>query len=137
MNSRKQMGGYYEIKDEKEYNDFLEQNEYLFVIYSAKWCKPCKSFKEWLAKEYTEYAIPILVIDVDNLEELAIGISGLPTMVGLHNKEEFIRTEGFNQQKLETIFQETLELAITEKVADVQETLELGIHDKVDDEQTF
>lgn len=47
--------------------------------------------------------------DADEHEELAIGISGLPTMVGFHNQEEFIRTEGFNQPKLEKIFQDAID----------------------------
>ena len=40
------------------------------------------------------------------LEALADGISGLPTMVGLHNKQEFVRTQGYDPQKLAKIFEE-------------------------------
>jgi thiol-disulfide isomerase/thioredoxin len=105
--------GYKQIKDEEEYNRILEENEYVFVIYSATWCGPCRSFKEMLDKDYCSYPHPIVVVDVDSLEELAIGISGLPTMVGFHNKKEFVRTEGFNKQKLQVIFQETLEKETT------------------------
>lgn len=108
-------GGYQEIQNEEQYKQVQEDHEYVFVIYSAKWCKPCKSFKEMLNKEYTEYPHPIVVVDVDELEELAIGISGLPTMVGLRHKEEFIRTEGFNQQKLEKIFQDAIQTEQNDK----------------------
>jgi len=102
-------GGYQQIQNEEEYNKVLDENEYVFVVYSAKWCKPCKSFKEMLNKEYVDYPHPIVVVDVDELEELAIGISGLPTMVGFHKKVEYIRTEGFNQPKLEKIFQDAIQ----------------------------
>jgi thiol-disulfide isomerase/thioredoxin len=107
------MGGYQEIQNEEQYKQVQEDHEYVFVIYSAKWCKPCKSFKEMLNNEYKDYPHPIVVVDVDELEELAIGISGLPTMVGLRKKEEFIRTEGFNQQKLQKIFQDAIQTETT------------------------
>lgn len=98
--------GYRYIEDEEDYNRVLEENEYVFVIYSAAWCKPCSSFKEMLDRDYTEYPHPIVVVDVDELEALADGISGLPTMVGLHNKQEFVRTQGYDPQKLAKIFEE-------------------------------
>jgi thiol-disulfide isomerase/thioredoxin len=107
--NKKMGGGYQQIQNEEEYNKVLDENEYVFVVYSAKWCKPCKSFKEMLNKEYVDYPHPIVVVDVDELEDLAEGIKGLPTMVGLRHKEEFIRTEGFNQQKLEKIFQDAIQ----------------------------
>jgi len=103
------MGGYKQIKDEDEYNMVLEENEYVFVIYSATWCGPCRSFKTMLNEEYSSYPHPIVVVDVDELEELAIGISGLPTMVGFHNKDEFVRTEGFDRPKLKKIFDNLVE----------------------------
>jgi thiol-disulfide isomerase/thioredoxin len=102
-------GGYQQIKSEEEYNKVLDENEYVFVVYSATWCKPCKSFKEMLNRDYVGYPHPIVVVDVDELEELAIGISGLPTMVGFQNKVEYIRTEGFHQPKLEKIFQDAIQ----------------------------
>jgi len=103
------MGGYKKIKDEEEYDRVLEENEYVFVIYSATWCGPCRSFKQFLEEEYPSYPHPIVVVDVEELEELAIGVSGLPTMVGFHNKEEFIRTEGFNKSKIKKIFDDLVE----------------------------
>lgn len=106
--------GYRQIKDEEEYHKVLSENEYVFVIYSATWCGPCRSFKEMLGKEYVSYPHPIVVVDVDELEELAIGIKGLPTMVCFHNNKEIGRKEGFNKPEIQKIFQETLEKAKTQ-----------------------
>ena len=104
------MGGYEEIQNEEQLKQVREDHEYVFVIYSAKWCKPCKSFKEMIKNEYMDYPHPVVVVDVDELEDLAEGIKGLPTMVGFHHQEEFIRTEGFDQRKLEKIFQDAIQI---------------------------
>lgn len=94
------------VRTKEEYEKILEENEYVFVIYSATWCGPCKSFKTWLNEEYKKYPHPILVIDVEELEELADEISGLPTLIVLHKKEQILKTEGFNKQKLKIVFDE-------------------------------
>lgn len=102
--------GYRQIQDEEEYHRVLEENEYVFVIYSASWCKPCKSFKAMLDQDYVGYPYPIVVVDVEEFDELAEGISGLPTMVGLCKNQEYIRTTGFDPQKLGKIFMDAVRL---------------------------
>ena len=94
--------------NEEEYKRTIDDNEYVFVIFSAGWCGPCKAFKKWLEEEYVEFPHPILIVDVEQLEELASDISAMPTMVGFHNQEEFVRTEGFNKQKLNEVLDATL-----------------------------
>lgn len=101
--------GYRQIQSEEDYHRVLEENECVFVIYSASWCKPCKSFKAMLDQDYVGYPHPIVVVDVEELEELADGVSGLPTMVGFRKKQEYIRTTGFDPQKLGKIFQDATE----------------------------
>lgn len=101
--------GYRYIQDGEEYHRVLEDNEHVFVIYSASWCKPCQSLKAMLDLDYVDYPHPIVVVDVDELEELADGISGLPTMVGYHKKQEYIRTTGYNPQKLAEIFKDAIQ----------------------------
>lgn len=96
------------VRDEEEYKRTIDENEYVFVIYSATWCGPCKAFKAWLEEEYVEFPHPILIVDVEELEELASDISAMPTMVGFHNQEEFVRTEGFNKQKLKELLDATI-----------------------------
>lgn len=92
------------IKSEEEYHKILEKYEYVFVVYSAVWCGPCRHFKDFLFEEYKSYPHPIVIVDVDEFEDLSEGISGLPTMIGFHNKEEFVRTVGFDRSKLTQIF---------------------------------
>lgn len=96
------------VLNEEEYKKTIAENEYVFVIFSAGWCGPCKAFKKWLEEEYVEFPHPILIVDVEQLEELASDISAMPTMVGFHNQEEFVRTEGFNKQKLKEVLDATL-----------------------------
>lgn len=103
------MEGYKKIVDEEEYNTVLEENEYVFVIYSASWCGPCKSLKKMLGEDYLSYPHPIVVVDVDELEELAVGVNGLPTMVGFHKKNEFIRTVGYDKKKIQQILDNVLQ----------------------------
>lgn len=110
------------IKSKEELDELMEQNEYVFVIYSATWCGPCKSLKSWLKEEYNTYPIPIVVVDVEELEELAQDISGLPTLVGFHNKEPYIRTEGFNKQKLKPIFDKHIVLDKNDKEEEQENT---------------
>lgn len=107
--------GYRLIRDEEDYHRVLEENEYVFVIYSASWCKPCQSLKAMLDRDFVDYPHPIVVVDVEELEELADGISGLPTMVGHHNKQEYIRTTGFDPQKQAKVFQDAIQQEKTEE----------------------
>lgn len=95
------------VKSKEDYEDIMNNtNGYVFVIYSATWCGPCKLLKNWLKEEYPTYPHPILVVDVEELEELAGEISGLPTLIVFDAKEQILRTEGFNKQKLKPIFDE-------------------------------
>lgn len=102
------MGCYDYVKSEEEYDEILANKEYVFVIYSATWCGPCKTFKNWLEEEYTTYPYPhpILVVDIEEWDDIANkeNISGLPTMIVFHNKNIVERTEGFHQKELKKIF---------------------------------
>ena len=94
------------VKTKEEYEYTLETNKHVFVIYSASWCGPCRSFKTWLKETYPTYPHPVLVVDVEELEEIATEIRGLPTLIVFHQKEPILQTEGFNKQKLQPIFEE-------------------------------
>lgn len=100
------MGCYKYVKSESEYEEALAKNEYVFVIFSATWCGPCKSFKTWLEEEYVSYPHPILVVDIEEWDELMNreNISGLPTLLVFHDKQVEQRAEGFNQKELKKIF---------------------------------
>lgn len=97
------------VESEEHYDKTLEENDYVFMIYSAGWCGPCRSFKKWLSEEYPSYPYPILIVDVEKLDELADDVSALPTMKVFHNKEVVIRTEGFDKQKLKPVFDSYLD----------------------------
>lgn len=101
---------YKNVESEEEYEKALEENEYVFAIYSAQWCGPCRSFKKWLNEEYMSYPYPILIIDVEKWEDLAKDVSALPTMKVFHNKDDIVlQTEGFDKQKLKQVFDKYLD----------------------------
>lgn len=103
------------ITTQEEQDKAMAEQEYVFVIYGAQWCGPCKKFKEWLSEQYPDYPHPILLVDVEESEDLAQDISALPTMIGYHQQKEFIRTEGFDRTKLQPIFDQALNKESEEK----------------------
>lgn len=94
------MEGYSKIKSEEEYHKTLEENEHVFVIFSATWCGPCKNLKKMIQDEYKTYPHPIVMVDVDEFEDLADGVEGLPTIVGFHKNKEVNRVVGFKADKI-------------------------------------
>lgn len=75
------------------------------VVFSASWCRPCASLKEWLNENYKDFPYPILIADVDNseLQPLTESIAGMPT---IEIYQDSVRThviEGFQPDKLKLI----------------------------------
>jgi len=102
------MEGYRKIKSEEDYQKTLEEHEYVFVIFSATWCGPCKNLKKMIQDEYKTYPHPIVMVDVDEFEDLADGVQGLPTIVGFHQKNEVHRVVGFKPDNIKELLDSVL-----------------------------
>lgn len=105
------------VKSKEDYDRIMGENHIVIVIYSAVWCGPCRTFKSWIHDEYKSYPHPILVIDVEELEEMADDIKALPTMFVYENCKVVMTTEGFDKQKMKGIFDD-LALKAQEKEKD-------------------
>lgn len=92
------------VKSNEMFEKVFEENKKVIVIYSATWCGPCRTFKKWLHDTYETYPYPILIVDVEELPELAEDVKALPTMMVYKDNEVIIRTEGFDKQKMKDIF---------------------------------
>ena len=67
--------------------------------FTASWCQPCKMLAKTL--EDVETQVPIEVIDIDVLPEVAIeyGVRGVPTLVMLDENMEVKRLVGMQSLK--------------------------------------
>ena len=81
-------------------------NYYVIIKFSAEWCGPCKviePFYNELAKNNPN--VCFLSIDVDECENIAqyYNVTGMPTFVGVANKQEIGRFAGAVKDKLESL----------------------------------
>lgn len=82
-----------EIKNVNEFDNVIEG----VVDFSATWCGPCRMLRPVLEKVEKDYDVPFYSVDVDDVEELAIrfGVSSIPCVIYIKNKEEQDRFVGF------------------------------------------
>ena len=77
----------------KKFNELT--NELTLVDFYATWCGPCKMIAPVL-EQLTD--IDVIKVDVDEERELTMkfGISAVPTLILIKNKEEVARTQGYH-----------------------------------------
>lgn len=93
------------VASPEEFSKIKEENVDCVMIYSASWCGPCRSLKEWITNDLPH--LPVFVIDTDNpdVEELCEKLSALPTIEIYHEGEQVYITQGFQKDKLLPYFQ--------------------------------
>ncbi len=77
----------------KKFNELT--NELTLVDFYATWCGPCKMIAPVLEQLKN---IDVIKVDVDEERELTnkFGISAVPTLILIKNKEEIARTQGYH-----------------------------------------
>ncbi|EMG46640.1 txl1 Thioredoxin-like protein 1 [Candida maltosa Xu316] len=91
------------VKSTKDYEDFLKNNQYLVLNFTASWCGPCQAVKPIVDQAYTENRnVEIVRVDFDNNRELVEQhqITAVPTFIFLENGKEADRVRGANVQEL-------------------------------------
>ena len=70
-------------------------NELTLVDFYATWCGPCKMIAPVLEELKSA---EVIKVDVDEERELTMkfGISAVPTLILMKNKEEVARTQGYH-----------------------------------------
>ena len=70
-------------------------NELTLVDFYATWCGPCKMIAPVLEELKSA---EVIKVDVDEERELTMkfGISAVPTLILMKNKEEIARTQGYH-----------------------------------------
>ncbi len=95
-----------EITSESQFNEYLNNNKYLFVDFHAQWCGPCKRIAPalyTLSETYT--SVTFLKVDIDVCKELAtrFNIRSMPTFLCFTdgNSEPSNIVIGANEMKIE------------------------------------
>lgn len=95
--------GIIRITSEKEYNDFMKNNETGIVKYTASWCQPCKKiaplYKE-LSEKYT--SLTFFEIDLDSEAGMSCGVQSVPTFRFLTNGQLYGEIVGADKDLLST-----------------------------------
>ena len=93
------------INSVEEFEMLKSDNDYVVAIYSAGWCGPCKTLKQWLDLDYADFTYPIVVIDIDepDVSDIIGDVSALPTIEVYHKNQIVYRTEGFDKPKVNVL----------------------------------
>lgn len=68
----------------------------VLVDFYADWCGPCHAVEPVLKKVAEEYGLPIVKVNIDEEREITeeFGVSSIPTIVYLVEREEMARSTG-------------------------------------------
>ena len=80
-----------------QFDQFLETDRVVVVVFSADWCQPCQGFKQVLRDVASQY--PLLsfgLVDVDQEHELSsdFGIRSVPTLMIFREHVALCRESG-------------------------------------------
>ncbi|RCK60980.1 Thioredoxin-like protein 1 [Candida viswanathii] len=97
------------VKSAKEFQDYLKNNTYILLNFTASWCGPCQAIKAIVDQAYVENKnVEIVRIDLDSQRDLAekYNITSVPSFVFVENGQEVDRITGANVQQLMARLQE-------------------------------
>lgn len=82
--------------DEKEFNEEIKKK--VLVDFFATWCGPCKMLGLELEKLDDKIDIPILKVDIDKYENLAVKykIMSVPTLMIIENEKVIKKMIGYS-----------------------------------------
>ncbi|KAJ2666427.1 thioredoxin trx1 [Coemansia sp. RSA 1199] len=88
----------HKFNNKQSFNDFINNNEYVVIFFTATWCGPSKMISPIFTKLSEEHLeVKFVKIDIDELEEISqtYDTRTLPTLKFLHSSavvDEFIGT---------------------------------------------
>jgi len=87
----------HKLELEKDYNEFLEGNQFVGVYYSSHKCGVCNTMKPQVAEVFKKNNVKLSEIVVNEHRELAAQqlIMTSPTVVFYENGKELFRESGF------------------------------------------
>ncbi|KAJ2123851.1 glycerol ether metabolic process [Coemansia sp. RSA 720] len=93
----------HKFNDEQSFNDFIKNNEYVVIFFTATWSGPSNMISPMftnLSEKHPE--VKFVKIDIDELEELSqtYGAKTLPTFKLLHNSAVVDGCVGANPNEL-------------------------------------
>ena len=97
------------VKSAKEFQDYLSNNSYIVLNFTASWCGPCQAIKSIVDQAYVENRnVEIVRIDLDSQRDIAekYNITSVPTFVFIEKGNEVDRIQGANPQQLLSKLQE-------------------------------
>lgn len=81
------------------FNDFIRDNDKVFVKFSASWCAPCKASHPVFEKLSTQFKlVKFVAVDVDSGSEIAnkYNIKGIPAFIVIRNGQASTPVTGFD-----------------------------------------
>ena len=85
------------IGHHKNYQQFLNANEYCGIYYSSEDCGVCNTMKPKVEEIYTDLDMPIIEMSINEFREIAGQqlILKSPTIILYHRGKELFRDSGF------------------------------------------
>jgi|UniRef100_A0A6C0KQB6 thioredoxin 1 len=91
------------IKNQKDFDDIVRENEVVIIDFYTKWCGPCKAiapFFEKLEKEFPH--IVFVKCDCENSEDVSdtLGVKSIPTFIKFEKGVKTTVISGANKTEL-------------------------------------
>lgn len=94
------------IKSTKEFEEILEENDYVISKFTAAWCAPCRkitpTYRALAQKFEGDILFTEIDVDIDEVEEILekYKVSPIPDCIGFKKGEEKGRFVGANPEKI-------------------------------------
>lgn len=87
------------VENQADFENIIDQNQYILVEFFATWCPHCQAFEPVLSEASDQLANEGVIVaqcDVDRLQQLAsdFNVEATPTLFFINNKKVVLEHEG-------------------------------------------
>ena len=89
------------VKNAREFQRLLEENEKVLVDFYADWCAPCRMMEPAVKSVAEESVVPVAKVDIDANQKAAsaYGVRSVPTLILFEKGEPAKKTVGAKSEE--------------------------------------